>query len=87
MQTLVERTTEESQTHPRPRRMLSSVASSSATAGYSSGSDDDTELTKYGPVRESRSLDPFPVDTELVQLPRKQPALSQVRYKVLLLCF
>lgn len=81
-QSLVEPRTEEgSQQPPRPRRLLSSVASSSATAGYTSGSDDENEveLNKYGPVRESRSLDPFPMDTELEQLPKRQPSLSQVR--------
>ncbi|KAJ1522077.1 hypothetical protein ONE63_002388 [Megalurothrips usitatus] len=79
-QNLLENKTEEPlQTHPRPRRLLSSVASSSATAGYSSESDDEAGLTKHGPVRESRSLDPFPMDVELEQLPRKQIPLSQVR--------
>lgn len=72
------KTEELSQAHPRPRRLLSSVASSSATAGYTSGSDEESELTKHGPVRESRSLDPFPIDVEMDHLPRKQPLLSHV---------
>ncbi|KAK3910945.1 Receptor-type guanylate cyclase Gyc76C [Frankliniella fusca] len=68
-----------SQTQIRTRRLLSSVASSSATAGYTSGSDDETDLSKCGPVRESRSLDPFPTDLELEKLPNKQPHLCEVR--------